>query len=89
MKAMKIDVKKLSERIDDTIIKTIIAIEPFLVNFFHIEMGNVQPNTRCFQILGIDILIDDNLKPWLMEINANPSLSMNVERIEQQGNRFR
>jgi len=27
----------------------------------------------CFEILGFDILIDQNLKPWLIEINYTPS----------------
>ena len=81
-------------QIEETIVKTLIAIEPFLVNLFNIHMGGTRkPNKRCFQILGIDILIDDTLKPWLLEINgknhqidcvllANPSLSMQFPQHE-------
>ncbi len=28
---------------------------------------------------GYDIFIDENLRPWLIEINANASLSANTE----------
>lgn len=41
-------------------------------------VGNV--NKNVFHIFGIDILIDSNGKPWLLEINASPSLNMYVQQ---------
>ncbi len=29
----------------------------------------------CFEILGFDIILDKNLKPWLLEINHTPSFT--------------
>jgi N-acetyl-gamma-glutamyl-phosphate reductase len=37
-------------------------------------------DAKKFHIVGFDILLDTKLRAWLMEINANPSFNMFLER---------
>ena len=59
-------------RIYDVIIKSIISGEHNILAAIKktcIHRGN------CFELFGYDVLIDSDLKPWLVEINLSPSLA--------------
>ena len=35
----------------------------------------VPSSKNCFELFGFDILIDENLRPWLIEVNLSPSMN--------------
>lgn len=46
--------------------------------------GNKTLSSTPFQILGLDLLIDKNLKAWVLEINDNPSLDIYFDTLFMQ-----
>ncbi|KAJ3214266.1 tRNA ligase [Dinochytrium kinnereticum] len=60
---------KIWERMTSIIILTLLPVA--------LEMSE---NPRgCFELYGFDILIDDLFKPWLLEVNLSPALSVDSD----------
>ena len=68
-----IDLKLMWSKIYDIIIKSILSVEHILLQSS--KKLETQGN-NCFELFGYDILIDSELKPWIMEINMSPSLAI-------------
>ncbi|XP_058528129.1 tubulin polyglutamylase TTLL11 isoform X2 [Ochotona princeps] len=75
-----VDIKKVWSDIISLVIKTVIALIPQLKVFYQSDIPTGKPGPTCFQILGFDILLMKNLKPVLLEVNANPSMRIEHEQ---------
>jgi tubulin polyglutamylase TTLL6/13 len=59
--------------IKQTIIKSLITVQPSLAHTYKSCQPDDVENSMCFEILGFDIFLDENLKPWVLEVNHAPS----------------
>ena len=54
-------------KLQDVIIRSLQSVMKTIINDKH-----------CYELYGFDVLFDDMLKPWLIEINASPSMTANT-----------
>jgi hypothetical protein len=71
LEQLGIDNDILWSKIYDVILKSLISIDGHVQS----QLKKLQSRNNCFELLGFDILIDTDLKPWLMEVNLSPSLA--------------
>ena len=70
---MGIDDGLMFAKIEDIIIKTIVSVEHIINNA--VDMFVPYKSGNCFEVFGFDVLIDQDLRPWLLEVNLTPALS--------------
>ncbi|ELU15475.1 hypothetical protein CAPTEDRAFT_121093, partial [Capitella teleta] len=71
-----INTNPIWENIKDVIIKTIICSESCINSLIK---GNVKRKYSVHELFGFDIMLDENLKPWVIEVNISPSLHSNSQ----------
>jgi hypothetical protein len=64
LQKLGIDTTSLWKEISKLCLQTLRAVDTLILN---------QPNS--FEVFGFDVIIDSELKPWLIEVNACPSLA--------------
>ncbi|KAJ1521378.1 hypothetical protein ONE63_003053 [Megalurothrips usitatus] len=66
-----VDMSALWERLVDLAVKTVISGES---SINQLTRAHVNSRYCCYEIFGLDVLLDQDLRPWLLEVNISPSL---------------
>lgn len=81
----KVSFEDVWSDIRDVIVKSVITIEDQtnkkIRDLYKLSTSNkINLNNNCmYELYGYDVLLDSNFKPWLMEVNLNPSLNTDTE----------
>lgn len=63
---LNVDVQKIWHRLIDLIIKTICSGEHSITG---LSNANLNSRYNSYELFGIDVLFDETLKPWLLEVS--------------------
>lgn len=63
------------DEIKDIVVKTVAVGQPYMDHIYRVCQPECIDNSMCFQILGFDIMLDKNFRPWLVEVNQSPSFT--------------
>ena len=71
LKSLGVNVDNVKTSLQDIVIKTLLSVTPLLTEMMK---NNVSSRYSCYELFGFDVLLDSDLKPWLLEVNISPSL---------------
>eukprot|EP00511_Aplanochytrium_stocchinoi_P000652 CAMPEP_0204825042 /NCGR_PEP_ID=MMETSP1346-20131115/3015_1 /ASSEMBLY_ACC=CAM_ASM_000771 /TAXON_ID=215587 /ORGANISM="Aplanochytrium stocchinoi, Strain GSBS06" /LENGTH=496 /DNA_ID=CAMNT_0051952531 /DNA_START=557 /DNA_END=2047 /DNA_ORIENTATION=+ len=50
------------------------------------RMGKNFKCRNCYQVLGVDVILDSNLKPYIIEVNGNPTMDFTADKLNRDAN---
>ncbi|KAH6938081.1 hypothetical protein HPB50_006659 [Hyalomma asiaticum] len=71
LEGLGVDFTSLWEQMVDIVVKTLACAEGPMNRLIQ---RHTSSRYTCYELFGFDILLDDQLKPWLLEVNISPSL---------------
>ena len=75
LRRIGVDVESMQSAIDQIVVKTVLAGLPSMNEVYRRAREGKEVTSVCFEILGFDIMIDEDLKPYLIEVNHTPSFT--------------
>jgi len=82
LKGIGIDPEMLWDRIEKAVVQLMLSAEPAFVRQFK-KLQNDFTCENCYQLLGVDVIVDDDLVPRVIELNGEPSMQLSGEAHSQ------
>ncbi|KAI8904110.1 tubulin-tyrosine ligase family-domain-containing protein [Gorgonomyces haynaldii] len=76
LQRQNVDFTPVWTEIESLLIKTMMSVQNTNVDGVR---GLIQNKSSCYELFGFDVLLDSQLKPWLMEVNVSPSLKASCD----------
>ena len=72
-----VDTEYIYKEVLKVVVKSLIAVEP---SMRHQEQDRFSHQQSVYEVVGYDIVIDKNLKPFVCEVNTTPNMGLEINR---------